>query len=128
MRFNHPIICTALLLLGFFSSSWADTYTLAPMALDYGGGKVTSSNYAADLSNMAGGVASSQNYNVRSGFAGQLFDVDFMPPLNLLAEGDGETLTGQLASPSNTTGFTLIEPVAGLAITSDGQYIFDPSA
>ena len=79
MRFNHPIICTALLLLGFFSSSWADTYTLAPMALDYGGGKVTSSNYAADLSNMAGGVASSQNYNVRSGFAGQLFDVDFKP-------------------------------------------------
>lgn len=48
-------------------------------------------------------------------------------PLNLIADGDGETLTGQLASPSNTTGFTLIEPVAGLTITSDGKYSFDPS-
>jgi VCBS repeat-containing protein len=77
---------------------------------------------------MAGGGASSQNYNVRSGFVGQLFDVDFIPPLNLLAEGDGETLTGQIASPSNTTEFTLIEPIAGLTITSEGHYSFDPSA
>lgn len=125
MKLTQSIIASALLLLGFVPGSLAQTYTLSPAALDSGGGRVTSSNYAADLSNMAGGVASSQNYNVRSGFAGQLFDVDFIPPLNLLTEGDGETLTGQLASPSNTTGFTLIEPVAGLAITSDGQYSFD---
>jgi len=128
MRISQSIIASALLLFGFFPSSLAETYTLAPPALDYGGGQVTSSNYTADLSNMAGGVASSQNYTIRSGFAGQLFDVDFISPLNLMADGDGEILTGQLASPSNTTAFTLMEGVAGLTITSDGKYSFDPSA
>ncbi|MDG1363209.1 MAG: putative Ig domain-containing protein [Akkermansiaceae bacterium] len=128
MRLSQSIIASTLLLLGFVPGLLAQTYTLAPAAFDSGGGRFTSSNYAADLSNMAGGGASSQNYNVRSGFVGQLFDVDFIPPLNLLAEGDGETLMGQLASPSNTTEFTLIEPVAGLTITSEGHYSFDPSA
>mgnify|MGYP000327243939 CR=1 FL=1 len=128
MRLSQSIIASLLLLISFSPSSLAQTYTLAPAAFDSGGGRGTSSNYSADLSNMAGGGASSQNYNVRSGFVGQLFDVDFIPPLNLLAEGDGETLTGQIASPSNTTEFTLIEPVAGLTITSEGHYSFDPSA
>ena len=128
MRLSQSIIASLLLLISFSPSSLAQTYTLAPAAFDSGGGRVTSSNYSADLSNMAGGGASSQNYNVRSGFVGQLFDVDFIPPLNLLAEGDGETLTGQIASPSNTTEFTLIEPIAGLTITSEGHYSFDPSA
>ena len=127
MKLPLSIIASALLLLGFVPGSLAQTYTLAPAALDSGGGRVTSPNYAADLSNMAGGAASSQSYTVRSGFAGQLSDVDFIPPLNLLADGDGEILTGQLANPSNATGFTLIEPVAGLTITGDGQYSFDPS-
>ena len=128
MKLPQSIIASTLLLLGFVPGLLAQTYTLAPAALDSGGGRVASSNYAADLSNMAGGVASSQNYTVRSGFAGQLFDVDFIPPLNLLADGGGEILTGQLESPSNATGFTLIDPVAGLTITSEGQYSFDPSA
>ncbi len=127
MKFSQSIIASVLLLFGLLPNLLAQTYTLVPTALDSGGGRVTSSNYAADLSNMAGGVASSQNYTVRSGYVGQLFDFGLIPPLNLLADGGGETLTGQLESPSNTTGFILVEPIAGLSITSDGQYSFDPS-
>ena len=127
MRFSQSIIALTLLLIGLVPGSLAQTYTLSPVALDSGGGRAASLNYVADLSNMAGGVASSQNYTVRSGFAGQLFDFGLIPRLNLLADGGGETLAGQLENPSNATGFTLVDPIAGLSISSDGQYSFDPA-
>lgn len=127
MRPNYLIICTALSLLGFFSSSWADTYTLTPTALNSGGGQSVSSNYTAELSNMAGGVGSSANYTVRSGFAGQLFDVEFIPPIGLSADGDGTIITGQLANSGNATEFALTEPFAGLSLDADGGYRFDPT-
>ncbi len=127
MRFSQSIIALTLLLIGLVPGSLAQTYTLSPVALDSGGGRAASLNYVADLSNMGGGVASSQNYTVRSGFAGQLFDFGLIPRLNLLADGGGETLAGQLENPSNATGFTLVDPIAGLSITSDGQYSFDPA-
>jgi len=91
------MIGTALLLLGFSPSSLAQNYTLAPAALDYGGGRATSSNYTVDLSNMAGGVGSSQSYTVRSGFAGQLFDVEFTPPVSLVADGTAKIFTAAAA-------------------------------
>jgi len=109
------MIGTALLLLGFSPSSLAQNYTLAPAALDYGGGRATSSNYTVDLSNMAGGVGSSENYTERSGFAGQLFDVEFTPPVSLVADGTPKIFTavaagvGDLILSYQGRGFTIYD-------------------
>jgi hypothetical protein len=93
----------------------AAEYALAPAALDQGGLQAGSANYSASFSAAPGGEGGSSNYRMRSGYAGQLFDpdalpdVDIVPPGSLAADGSGKSFSASAAG------------VEGLVLTYEGR-------
>jgi hypothetical protein len=114
----RPIIFIAIPMAQFAGFAAAADYSLAPSVLDHGGLQAGSANYSASFSAAPGGVGSSSNYSLRSGYAGQLFDlnqltvVDFVLPASLAADGSEKSISasageaGALSLSYEGRGFT----------------------
>jgi hypothetical protein len=99
----------AIILLLRSSPAWAGasvSYSLAPAAIDAGGGLSTSPSYSADISHSVGVAAASANYTLSGGFAGQAEGgtsiVIYLSPAELAESGTGQ-LTAELVAADGST-------------------------
>jgi hypothetical protein len=111
---RHPLIIFLFSSLVAAGGS-SENYALSPETIDHGGLRGSSSNYSTHSSGSPGDAASSTNYSLRSGFAGQLASVSFID-LSLSPGSLAETGSGQLSAELIFTDGTR-SPLPAIAVT-----------